>query len=261
MNTRGGLRIGKIVTPGLSGASFLWSSLVLRKKGYQIAGQISFDMPSNWISIHPALTVKTVKFIDEKNYKKVEKHAGKILSGQSDFWARRDLIQDILIFPLSLAWLLGGRFFFAKSWYATNACDNCGTCEKECPVHAIKDSNRLPYWTFRCESCMRCMNICPKQAIETTHGLWAILITASILLSGVFCRIINVSNYTGLVKFSIFSVIFFIFLFGFYRIHHLLLKIKIVRKLIAWTSLTHYKFWGRYFSKKENRNFIQNFKT
>ena len=246
MNTRGGLKIGNIVTPGLSGASFICSSFVLRKKGYKIKGQIPFDMPSNWISIHPALTGKAAKFIDEKNYKKVEKHAGIILSEQSDFLARRDLIQDILFFPVSLAWYLGGRFFFAKSYYATNACNNCGICEKECPVHAIKESDSLPFWTYRCESCMKCMNICPKQAIETAHGLWALLIVVSSLLSGLFCKIVNTSNHTALVKFSVFSAIFFLLLFIFYRIHHLLLKNKFIRKLVALTSLTHYKFWGRF---------------
>jgi Pyruvate/2-oxoacid:ferredoxin oxidoreductase delta subunit len=250
MNTRGGLKIGNIITPGLSGASFLWTSLVLRKKGYKIAGQIPFDMPSNWISIHPALTGKAVKFIDEKNYKKVEKHAGIILSEQPDFLAHRDLIQDILLLPVSLAWYLGGRFFFAKSYYASNACDNCGTCEKECPVHAIKNSDRAPFWTFRCESCMRCMNICPKQAIETTHGLWVMLIMAGFLLSGLSCRIVNLSNHTGLVKFLFFNVILFVLLFVFYRLQHVLLKNKLIRKLISFTSLTHYKFWGRYLSKK-----------
>jgi ferredoxin len=250
MNTRGGLKIGKFVTPGLSGVSFIWSSFVLRKKGYQMIGQIPFDMPSNWISIHPALTGKAIKFIDETNYKKVKKHAAILFSGKSDFLAYRDLVQDILFSPISLTYYLAGRFFFAKSYYTSTACDHCGVCEKECPAHAIKNSDRLPFWTFRCENCMRCMNICPKQAIETTHGLWVILIWMSTVLSGFLCRIATISNPTGFVKFVFFSVLFFILLFLFYRIHHFLLHSKLIRKLISFTSLTHYTFWGRYFSKR-----------
>jgi ferredoxin len=249
LSTQGSVKIGKIFVPGLSGIAFMWASFVLRKKGYQIIGQVPFDMPVNWISVHPALTAKAVKFLHEKSRKKLEKHVEIILSGKPDFLARRDLPFNILVSPIALAYYFGGRFFLAKSYFASNACNKCGICEKECPVQAIKNSDILPFWTYRCESCMRCMNTCPKQAIEAAHGLWAVLIIASSLLSGIFCTTINLNNLTGGVKFLIFNVVFFVLLFVFYRIHHILLKIKIFRKLVTWTSLTHYKFWGRYFSE------------
>ena len=247
MNTRGGLKIGKRITWGLSGSAFLLSLLVLRKKGYKITGQIPFDMPLNWLSIHPALKGKTVKFIHEKNYEKVKKHADIIFSGQSDFPARRDLIQDIFILPISVLYYFAGRFFLAKSFYAAKTCDNCGICEKECPVRAIKNSSSLPFWTLKCESCMQCMNICPKRAIEAAHGLWIILFVLASILSGLFCRLLNISH-IGLIA-LLWNVIFFISLIILYRVQYLLLKNKIIGKLISFTSLTHYKFWGRYFSK------------
>ncbi len=255
MDTRAGMRIGNFVTPGLSGVTFLLSSFLLQRKGYNIVGQVPFDMPSNWISVHPALNEKTVKFLHEKNYDKVKKHAGIIFSGHSDFFAYRDLLQDILITPVSLGYYYVGRFFFAKSFYATNACNNCGICGRECPVHAIKNSKGLPFWTFKCESCMKCMNICSRRAIESAHGLWVVLITLSSLLTGLFYNFLNLSNHAGLIKFVFFNIIFLALLRVFYRIQYLFLKNKIIGKLIALTSLTHYKFWGRYYSNfKNNKN-------
>ncbi len=248
MNTRGGIRIGNHITPGLTGIAFLLSSFWLRRKGYKITGWIPFDMPSNWISFHPALSKESSTYIHHQMKLKVEKHADKLLSGQTDFVACRDLLQDILISPVSLAYYYAGRFFLAKSFYATATCNNCGLCEKACPVNAITNSTDHPFWTFKCESCMRCMNTCPQRAIETTHGLWAILILLSSFLSGFCYLFLNPDTPSGLLKFVLFNLILFTILGVCYRLQHLLLKNKLIRKLIPYTSLTHYKWWGRFYN-------------
>ncbi|MFB6317771.1 EFR1 family ferrodoxin [Saccharicrinis sp. FJH54] len=247
MNTRAGMKIGRFVTPGLTGIAFLLSSVILKSRGYRIVGQIPFDMPSNWISIHPALHENTVKFLHEKNYYRVIKHFNRIVSGKTDFHAYRELVQDILISPVSIAYYLAGKYLFAKSFYASVHCNNCGLCVKQCPVNAIKTINNRPYWTHKCESCMKCMNSCPKKAIETAHGL---MVTTSILSSVALTILLNniliIDLQSGIVRFLIQSFIFFALLWILYKFQHLLLRNKRLGKLISYTSLTHYKFWGRY---------------
>jgi ferredoxin/flavodoxin len=247
MNTRAGMKIGRFVTPGLTGIAFLLSSLILKQKGYKIVGQIPFDMPSNWISIHPALNENTVKFLHEKIYTRVAKHSLKIFSGKSDFHSHRDLVQDILISPVSLGYYLIGRFAFAKSFYASNDCDNCGVCEKQCPVKAIKTVKNRPYWTFKCESCMKCMNLCPKKAIETAHGLFIVVgILSSTMLTFLINDLFKISIPSDFIREIVSTLLFFAFLWISYKLQHLLLRSKLIGKLISFTSLTHYKFWGRY---------------
>lgn len=247
MNTRAGMKIGSFITPGLTGIAFILSSLLLIRKGYKIVGQIPFDMPSNWISIHPALNERTVKFIHQKNYYRAEKHAEKIFSGRYDFLAFRDLIQDILIAPVALAYYLIGRFALAKTFYASNKCDNCDVCIKQCPVKAIEKINNHPYWKFDCESCMKCMNSCPQRAIETAHGLFLFLyFIVSFLSSIIIIPFLSFGNLNGLIKITLDSILLVILLSGFYHLQHFLLRKKFVGRLIAVTSLTYYKFWGRY---------------
>ncbi len=247
MNTRAGMKIGKLVTPGLTGIALLLSSLILIIKGYRIVGQIPFDMPSNWLSVHPALNEKTVKSLHKINYTRVEKHADKVYSGHCDFLALRDLAQDILISPIALGYYWIGRFVFAKSFYASAGCDNCGLCVKQCPVRAIKRVKERPYWTFKCESCMHCMNNCPKKAIETAHGL---IIAMSVLSSAVatllFQRCIILNIQYSVIRLIIWSVIMMILLSTFYYFQHLLLRNRKLSRFISFVSLTHYKFWGRY---------------
>lgn len=247
MNTRAGMKIGSFVTPGLTGIAFILSSILLKRKGYKIVGQIPFDMPSNWISIHPALRENAVKFIHQKNYSRAEKHAEKIFAGRNDFLALRDLVQDILIAPISLGYFLLGRYVFAKSFYASYKCDSCGKCIKQCPAKAIKLINDHPYWTFNCESCMKCMNSCPKRAIETAHGLFLLLyFIVSFLSSIIIIPFLSFGNLDGLIKITLDSILLVILLSGSYYLQHIVLKTKFISKLITLTSLTNLKFWGRY---------------
>ncbi len=254
MNTRGGLKLGRYVTPGLSGIAFILSSLILKGKGYKILGQIPFDMPSNWISIHPALNENSVKFLHRKNYERIEKHANKIFSGKPDFLAHRDLVQDILISPISLGYYIVGRFVFAKSFYASANCNNCGLCIKECPVKAVKTVNNRPYWTFNCESCMKCMNSCPEKAIETAHGLLiGIWIINSVLLAFLLNNLLKIDIESELIGRIISTLAFFILLWFGYKFQHILLKNRFIARLISFTSLTRFKFWGRYNSIPDSK--------
>lgn len=254
MNTRAGMKIGKFITPGLTGIAFMLSSFLLKSKGYKIVGQIPFDMPSNWLSIHPSLNENTVKYLHIKNYSRVKKHSDKIFSGQFDFLAYRELVQDILISPIALAYYCIGRFAFAKSFYASADCDLCGSCIKQCPVKAIRIVNNHPFWTFNCESCMHCMNICPKRAIETAHGLMAMVsILSSFGFTVLLQSVLQLEIKSSFIRLTIWSVIFIALLRLLYYIQHLLMKYRIMSKLISLTSLTHYKFWGRYKSIPDNK--------
>lgn len=254
MNTRAGLRIGRFVTPGLTGIAFMVSSFILKQKGYHITGQVPFDMPSNWLSIHPALSDKSVKFLHQKNYARLEKHCQRILSGKPDFASDKDIVQDALISPVALAYYLVGRFALAKSFYASPACDNCGLCIKKCPVKAIENIKSHPFWTSRCESCMKCMNECPKKAIETAHGLFLIVsLAASFASSYLIHHFISNDIQSGFIKSAVFTSVFMLLLFALYRLQHLLLRIKWIGKLISYSSLTRYRFWGRYKSIPDNK--------
>jgi ferredoxin len=249
MNTRAGMLIGKFVTPGLTGIAFYLSSLILRLKGFRIKGMIPVDLPSNWISLHPGLNEKTVKYLHQRNKERVTRHAERFLSGKSDFRALYEIVQDIAVTPVSAGYYFIGRFFLAKTFYASADCNNCDICIKNCPVKAIVKKDNRPYWTFRCESCMRCMGNCPKRAIETAHGfVVAFLFFNSMLLTPLFYK------YTGMfftinspiVRFIAEYTILFLSLALLYRTMHYLMRFRFFGKLMAFTSLTSIKWWHRY---------------
>ncbi len=53
-----------------------------------------------------------------------------------------------------------------KSFAATEACTDCGTCARICPAGNIRRPSGRPEWQHRCEFCLACYHWCPAQAIE-----------------------------------------------------------------------------------------------
>lgn len=255
MNTRAGMKIGRWITPGLSGITFYLAAIILMIKGYNIKGMIPIDMPSNWISIHPGLNKNTIEFLHQENYKRVTALANKIFNGDSCFIALKELFQDILISPIAFAYYFIGRYILAKTYFTTNLCNNCELCKVKCPAKAIKFVDQRPYWTLKCESCMRCLSFCPQHSIETAHGLVAVIILAysTITLYLLFPVLQSTLLYTSpLVNFIFESLLFLFLMISGYRIFHLLIKYRFIQQLFVWTSLTHYKFWGRRYRALKN---------
>lgn len=254
MNTRAGMLIEKFNLPGLTGIAFYFSAFILKLKGYSINGMVPVDLPSNWISIHPGLNARTVTFLHEVNKAKVTKCAEKIISGERDFRALREIVQDIIISPVSLGYFLVGRFMFAKTFYASKDCNNCDICIKGCPVKAIIKVDKRPFWTFRCESCMKCTGNCPKKAIETAHGFIIGYLLFSSVLTGIALRYFNLlfNLENKIADFILETLVLLFFLGIFYRLIHYLMRFTFIERLMVYTSLTKYKFWGRRYKALNN---------
>lgn len=257
LNTRAGMKLHKIFTPGLSGLALLVPALILRTKELKAIAYQSMDLPSNWISVHPGLREKVVDSIFNRCKQKTKDFSAKLLSGQI---IRKGLISlpiDLLISPLSIGYYFFGRFALAKTFIAGLNCDNCGLCIKECPVKAISLKNNSPFWTRKCESCMHCMNSCPRRAIQTPHLFVLIVWWLAFSVLPLYLTL-NASRSFPFIDshFDLFINIFLIvtglpLIFFSYRIFHFLMRICFFKWLITYTSLTKFKFWRRYIAPKK----------
>jgi len=263
VNTRAGMKLGKkVFLPGLSGLAQFMYAILLWIKGYKVVGMKSIDLPSNWISLHPGLREKVIVSMFQHYREKTRSFADKIFSGKKVLTSLYDLIQDILISPVAFGYFFVGRFILAKTFYATNDCNKCMVCIEKCPVKAISLVSDRPFWSYKCESCMRCMNACPERAIETGHGylfliMWALYaFVIWRLWAWVNTIIVLPENFLiSSLKFTIESALTLAVIILFYRALHYIKQIPVIRELIIYTSLTHFKFWRRY---KIRKNMLQN---
>lgn len=179
--TRAAMKVGSLFTPGISGSGTFFLALILAIRGYAVRGVTSIDMPSNWIAFHTGLKPETARAIIARARPKVAAFTAVILSGRQNWFTGTNLYEVILgtlLLPVSLGYLMIGRFYLAKIFFASNDCTGCGQCARDCPQRALTMIGRKkprPFWTWRCESCMRCMALCPVRAIEAGHS-WALLL-------------------------------------------------------------------------------------
>ncbi len=254
LNTRAGMKLGRWYTPGLSGIAILLPMLILALKGYRIQGVLPLDMPSNWISIHPGLFPHTVNDIVKHCRGIVDRFSSALLANRRSFPLSFCLFLplDLAVLPISLLYLAIGRFFLAKTFFASRRCNGCRICAEHCPVGAIQIIADRPYWSFYCESCMRCMNICPLQAIETSHSMAALMIaiTGSIPVSIYFQRFLA-DHGLKISETAFYSVehitswlLSLVIIYVVYALFWALLRNPWVNRFFVYTSLTYY--WARY---------------
>lgn len=131
---RAGMQFGQVAVPGLEGTAAYLIALLLWLKGYRVRGATGMDMPSNWTVIHPSLSQASVAAIIARAKPRVEGFLGQMLDGRTAFRSLLPLLLGILLIPVSLAYLLMGRFFLSKLFFASGRCNGCGVCARSCPV-------------------------------------------------------------------------------------------------------------------------------
>jgi ferredoxin len=175
---RGGSKIGNTYIPGVEGTACYLMALLLALKGFDVRGVLAVDMPANWVVAYPApAPVKAAQIMNRAKTRTLAFFA-RILEGKRSFGGWIGLLFGFLLLPVSIAYLLIGRFFLAKLFFANNDCNGCGLCAGNCSYGGIKmkgGENPWPYWTYNCESCMRCMAYCPEKAVEAGHS-WAVIL-------------------------------------------------------------------------------------
>lgn len=252
--TRAGTRLFKRELPGMEGTAGYLMALLLFCKGYRVLGVTGLDMPSNWIAVHSGINRSNAEAIINRTEPKAKNFAHRIGEGKSFFNGKIPLLLGILLWKVSLGYLLLGRFVLAKLSFASEACDGCGLCAATCPAKAIRMRGRKklrPYWTFSCESCMRCMAYCPKEAIQSSHSFAFILgmmltLSGSVSLSRHF---VWLSGYLeGVLQYG--CVLLTVYLA--YQLFSLLLRIPLLNKFFAYTTLT--LLYRRYRAPKVSLN-------
>ncbi len=184
--TRGGIKVGRVVIPGAAGMAVFMATLILFLKGYRVRAGLSLDMPANMLNLHWGMRPKNAATILERGKSRHSPFSSALLSGRR-FWSPLNLLWEAAWSAAILYWwpafpilyLLIGRVFMAKVFFADGSCTGCGKCATGCPNQAIvmvgRGKSRTPYWTHHCEACIRCVAFCDFRAVQSSWA-WGVLL-------------------------------------------------------------------------------------
>jgi ferredoxin len=249
---RGGSKIGKRYIPGLEGTACYLMALLLIVKGFNVRGVMAVDMPANWVVAYPAPSPPKAAGIMHRARLRTFAFFETILEGGRSFGGWTGLTLGFLLLPVSVAYLLVGRFFLAKLFFANNDCNGCGLCARNCSYGGIKmkgAKKQRPYWTYACESCMRCMAYCPVKAIEAGHSWAAILYFASSSTLSAHLLNLLVAD-TGhffinrWLSYPLKYAYLLVSMAAAYWLFFLLLRVPLINTIFTYTTFTH--VFGRY---------------
>jgi NAD-dependent dihydropyrimidine dehydrogenase PreA subunit len=245
--SRAALKFGPVIVPGLDGTGCYLVALILALKGYRVRGCIGVDMPSNWMAAHSGLKRANVDAIIALARPKTLRFFGRILAGRRFYGSWVSFPVGLALFPVSVAYLLYGRFGLGKLFFASAKCDGCGLCARACQQGAIRMRGKRPYWTFRCESCMRCMAFCPKQAVEVSHSLAVVFMLLGYVplplwvlakLAGAFPGPAGNPHAWGAVSFAVGYACYLAGIFAAYFVFDRLIRLRVINDMFRFTTLT-----------------------
>lgn len=137
---------------------------VLRRK---LNAAFSVQMPNTYVCL-PGFDVDPQELAQKKL-----KETDERMPGISDCIRASKSVRELTrgAAPWLKTYVLGplfNRFLVtAKYFKATDSCNACGLCAKQCPVGDIVMNAGHPSWKNQhCTGCLRCYHNCPKRAIE-----------------------------------------------------------------------------------------------
>ena len=140
----------------------------LKTKGIELNSAFTLCMPNNYV----------IGFdVDSKTQEKEKLDTAELLLNDINRVIRQRQKNVKLTIPGKLPVLesavvnsLFNRFALSTGkFYADDNCTGCGICEKICPIHTIKVTDK-PVWGKECTQCLACINRCPAQAIQYGKG-------------------------------------------------------------------------------------------
>lgn len=157
LEIKAGTYVFAIVTMGGPGqGSVAAMRRVLKAKGVSLDYGRGLLMPANDVLLYnPAEPAK-----GEKMRSNVDK---KLAEFAADINVERQLVKS---HPIVMNRLFKNIEKLDAAFHVSEACTNCGLCEKICPVENIAVIDAKPKWLHKCEHCVACISRCPAEAIN-----------------------------------------------------------------------------------------------
>ncbi|MFA5879417.1 MAG: EFR1 family ferrodoxin [Candidatus Margulisiibacteriota bacterium] len=150
---------------GFPGATLKQAERELKTKGITLKFGAAIKMPGNYTPLYGPPSKQKQDKIFEAAKNKIAKIAPLIVHQKS---SKIEVSFPLFNWLWSALYNMGSPYFSKadQDFWVTDSCNNCGICEKICPVANITLVEHKPKWHNNCEHCLACLHWCPKEAIQ-----------------------------------------------------------------------------------------------
>ena len=149
----------------INGIPLIQIDTILRIKSKSLSSGFFIKMPNNYILDEEVFSELEQKETFEKARKQIQDITQVIKENKKTFELDVSERRKRTIEKMNKAFHKGvnesDRFF-----YADKNCNNCGICERVCPINNLILVEGKPQWQHKCQQCLACINYCPEEAIQ-----------------------------------------------------------------------------------------------
>ncbi len=150
----------------LPGRAHTQARTILKRRGIILSAGFSVCMPGNYTPLYEAIAQDRQERLFRGQKERVKEIARIIEQRKSAVMEEKPLWINSLLCALLYKVGIAQIPAAGKDFRVTAACNECGLCEKICPVANIHLRDGKPVWLRHCQQCMACLQWCPQEAIQ-----------------------------------------------------------------------------------------------
>lgn len=144
---------------------------LLKRQGKTLDAGFSFEMPQNYIPVFEVYSREEIERVEAAMLEELDVVAGTVTDRNAHRPKDPTWLYPVShgVMPLVSLWFRKVRFpDMARSFYAEDRCNGCGTCERVCLSGKIQMKDGKPVWdeAVRCTYCFACLHFCPEEAVQ-----------------------------------------------------------------------------------------------
>lgn len=144
---------------------------LLKKKNLELDASFILNTPVNFIPIFSIPSEEEINELERELQRKLDIITNYISNKRPHHENTGGAIKGLANTVLRMSTFLmqkSAYFGLQKSFYATDRCTGCGTCERVCLANKIKLVDKKPVWdkNVACTYCFACISYCPTTAIQ-----------------------------------------------------------------------------------------------
>lgn len=155
-----------VATFGIAGGHVMDKFVqTLNQKQMQVNGIFGVMMVDNYVVGYNVASPEKQKAILSQAETEIKKIASMVENRENTEYIKKGKIAFVTPFT-SYAYHKASH---TKKFFATQNCNGCKQCEKNCPCNVIHIVDNKPVWDGDCTFCLKCIHSCKQSAIQYGH--------------------------------------------------------------------------------------------